>query len=143
MKKRTAGVLTTVVVLSLGSYGAWCARTFYMVPPGIDPTDMPPEVVAATPSLAEAAGMMGNEEFGVERLFHYLSHPYAERPKLGISAVRSSEDMIIVSPNTPVIIGCCGVYSPLGTVPSATEIYFIRKSGKWEHAPAEEGLLHE
>lgn len=143
MKKRTAGIPTTVVVLSLGSYVAWCARTFYLPPPWIDPADLPAEVAAAAPGLMETAGMMRKEEFSLERLFHYVRYPYAWRPELGVHAERKPEDMITIYANNPPIIMCFGTPSPKASDPAVGEIYFIRKAGKWEHVPAQEGMLHE
>lgn len=147
MKRRTAGLLVTGTVLLVAGYVAWCARTFYMEPPGIDPAGMPQEVVAATPALADAAGMMRKEEFSVERFFHYLRYPHTERPKLGISATRSAGDLIIVSANSPAIIQCFPLPSSpppsSGPLLGSRWIFFIRKSGKWTQVPEQEGLLHQ
>ncbi|RYD31623.1 MAG: hypothetical protein EOP85_22550 [Verrucomicrobiaceae bacterium] len=78
MRKRTAWVCCVSAILVVGGYVAWCGRSFYLKPE-LKLSNLPPEVAAVVPRLAEDSDMMKAERFRLRAFWGYLCKPYAGR----------------------------------------------------------------
>lgn len=132
MKKRTAGILVTTIALLLAGYVAWCSRSFYIGPRGLESPGIPQEVLAAVPPLAEAVGMMKPEKFRLKSFIRYLCRPYESRSCGKLVAIRSEQDVILVYRT--------GFHVPAFSF--SRSLYFIRKSGRWMHVTEDDYNNH-